>query len=550
MDREPVERLFNFRPVLFSAVFLCLGIVFSYFREIKGISPLFAFLPLGMLPCSFFLTENKKKTLAAVLALVVAFSIGAASFSLSFSSYQRVDAVDGYYTVEGRITEKALGGERCKLRIEHLKLNGNEVDGALIAYMPASVADSLRLSDKVKFSSFVQVNTQAFDDYGFRAEAIAENSRFYAGTVSQVAVTGHQTDWLLAVRQKIGETVKRGMDETPAAVTLAVLLGDTSAMDEGVLENVRRGGIAHIFAVSGLHVGTLFAVLTALMKKTRLQALPKVVRFLLALCVLVFYGGVCGYSASVVRATVTCLALYLYRLLGEKTDSLETISFAALCVLLFQPTQLFAVGFQLSFAACYGIAILSRPLGDAVHFLTEKAERVILQKLLKRPLPKPVDMFERDAPPPSLSALAKRSLISFLSVSVSAQAFTFPVLLLSFGYVSNAGLLLNCLFVPLLSVAFCPLLAFVAVACLLSVLQTAVLFVPNVVLSAVMLFFQTLDFSSAVTEGITLSAGGVIVYYVFLICLSDKCNVTRKQKFLSAGLCAVAFAVCFLAVNL
>lgn len=550
VDKEPDERLFNFRPVLFSAFFLCLGIVFSYFRETKEISPLFVFLPLGVLAAAFLLAQNKKKALAAAFALMLAFSLGATSFSLAFSSYRRVDAVDGYYTVEGRITEKSLGEENGKIRIENLKFDGNEVDGALIAYLPSSLASSLQLSDKVKFSSYVQVNTQAFNDYGFRAEAIAESTRFYAGTVSQLSVTGHEKDRLLAVRQKIGEAVQKGMGETPAGVTLAVLLGDTSAMDEGLLENVRRGGIAHIFAVSGLHIGTLFAVLIALMKKTKLYALPKAVRFLLVLCVLLFYGGVCGYSASVVRATVTCLALYLYRLLGEKSDSLETISFAAICVLLFQPTQLFAVGFQLSFAACYGIAIFSRPLGETAHCLIAKGEGLILQKLFKRPPKEAVDMFERDTAPPSLYELAKRSAIGFLSVSVSAQAFTFPVQLISFGYVSNAGLFLNCLFVPLLSVVFCPLLAFVVAASLLSVFGTAILFVPNVVLSALMLLFEAVDFSSAVSEGASLSAGGVIVYYLFFLCLSDKYNGTRKQKILSAGICAAAFAVCFFAVNL
>lgn len=543
-------RLFNFRPILFSAVFLCLGILFSYYRETAGLSPLFALLPLGGLLLSFLLTEDKKRTLAAVLALALVFSLGVLSFSLTLSSYRRVEAVDGYYAVEGRITEKSVGGETSKLRIENLKLNGREVDGAMSAYTPSSVANSLRLSDTVEFWSYVQVNTEAFDNYGFRAEAIAENRRFYAGTLSEITVTGHKTDWFLTVREKIGETVGRGMDETPAAVTLAVLLGDTSAMDEGLLENIRRGGIAHIFAVSGLHIGTLFGVLTALMKKTRLKLLPKAFRWTLALFVLLFYGGVCGYSASVVRAIVTCLSLYLYRLLGEKSDSLETISFAAICVLFLQPTQLFAVGFQLSFIACYGITLLSRPLADLTRRMLRKGEALVLQKLLKRPQKPPIDMFKSDTPPPTLYEQAKRSVISFLSVTVSAQTFTFPVLLLSFGYVSDAGLILNCLFVPLLSVAFCPLLAFVLVACLLSAMETVVLFLPNIVLSSVLLFFQTWDFTAAVTEGLTLSAGGVIVYYLGLLCCSDKCNVTKMQKLLSVGICAAAFLISCLAVNL
>lgn len=543
VDKEPVERLFNFRPLLFSAFFLCLGILFSYLRECKEGSPLLAALPFGVLLVAFLLKKDKKKALAAVLALAFAFSIGAISFSLNLSSYRRIEVVDGYYTVEGRVTEKALGGERCKVRLDEVTLDGEGVNGGLTLSLPASVANSLQLSDRVQFFSRVQVDVGAFDSYGFRGVAIAENIRFKVGEVSEFRVTGHQKDWLLTVRQKIGDTVRKGMDEIPAAVTLAILLGDTSAMDEDLLENVRKGGIAHIFAVSGLHIGTLFAVLTALMGKTKLYRFSKFFRWLIVLTVLLFYGGVCGYSASVVRSIVTCLALYFYRLAGGKSDTLETISFAAVCVLLFQPTQLFAVGFQLSFAACYGIAFLARPFADVAHAILERTEQFILRKVLKIPPTPPVDMFVSDTPPPSMYTLCKRKAVGFLSVSVAAQAFTFPILLLSFGYVSNAGLLLNCLFVPLLGVAFCPLLFFCVTASILAALEKVVLFLPNTVLSALMLVFQTLDFSKAVTEGLALSVGTVGVYYLWLLCFSDKWNITSRQKRFLIVLCGVAFAI-------
>ena len=161
-----------------------------------------------------------------------------------------------------------------------------------------------------------------------------------------------------------------------------------------------------------------------------------------------------------------------------------------------------------------------------------------------------MDLFERDVPPPSLYVVARRSVISFLSVSISAQAFTFPVLLLSFGYVSNAGLLLNCLFVPLLSAAFCPLLVFVMAACLIAAWETIVLFIPNVVLSAVLLVFQTLDFSTELTQGLALSAGAVVAYYAALLFCSDKCNVAKKQKLFLIGIFAVAFGISFATLNL
>ena len=96
----------------------------------------------------------------------------------------------------------------------------------------------------------------------------------------EAKVIGEKFDLFLFLRARAEEVIECGMDETSAAVTKGVLFGDTMSMDEELYDNVRRGGIAHIFAVSGLHVGALFAFCLLLTKKTALRRLPKFLRFL------------------------------------------------------------------------------------------------------------------------------------------------------------------------------------------------------------------------------------------------------------------------------
>ena len=134
---------------------------------------------------------------------------------------------------------------------------------------------------------------------------------------------------------------------------------------------------------------------------------------------ILFYAGVCGFTLSSLRAAVMCAVSVCAKLACKKYDGLNSLSIAVIIILIITPTSLFSVGFQLSVCAAGGIIALSKNF--AKPFKNKK-------------LPK--------------------KLVNAVSVSLSAQVATFPVLLVNFGYVSGAGLLLNVLILPLLSVIF------------------------------------------------------------------------------------------------
>jgi competence protein ComEC len=173
--------------------------------------------------------------------------------------------------------------------------------------------------------------------------------------VESCVVVGKKFDFFGSIRTRIAEVLYRGMDIETASVTMAVLTGNTAGIEDGLLENMRYGGIAHIFAVSGLHVGDLFAFCLFFTSKTPLRKMPKIARFFLVAFLLIFYGGICGFSASVIRATVLCLVGYAAKLLGVSVDRFEALGVGGVIVLLISPVELFSPGFQLSFLACLGI---------------------------------------------------------------------------------------------------------------------------------------------------------------------------------------------------
>ena len=135
---------------------------------------------------------------------------------------------------------------------------------------------------------------------------------------------------------------------------------------------------------------------------------------------------------------------------------------------------------------------------------------------------------------------SRSKVFSFLAVTFSAQLFTAPVLIGSYGYLSAWGLLLNALFVPCVGIIFSLTLGFSALACLLpSSFAVVVLWIPNLLWTISLLIFQTLDFS-VLFERVTLNGLAIFCYYAFLIVLSGKFNLNGKEK--KTLLCALALS--------
>ena len=143
--------------------------------------------------------------------------------------------------------------------------------------------------------------------------------------------------------------MKMGSEEA-RAFARGVLFGDTSGMDEEELAEFRGNGTAHILAVSGLHIGALASVLTALRRRCggRFSVIPCVILFLV-------YGEASCWSPSVVRA----VSLAVLAMAGELTDRPYDSTEAAACVsfllLTFRPFMIFDQGFQMSFLALLAI---------------------------------------------------------------------------------------------------------------------------------------------------------------------------------------------------
>lgn len=152
------------------------------------------------------------------------------------------------------------------------------------------------------------------------------------------------------------------LSSTYSPLVKALAIGDKSGLSPELRDLLARGGVSHLFAISGLHLAliglALYAVgLTLYRRSTRLllAAPPARILPLLIAPLLILYLLWTGIGVSTQRALLMVLAGSALFLLRRKTEPLNILCFAALALLLCQPLLLFTPSFQLSFAALSGI---------------------------------------------------------------------------------------------------------------------------------------------------------------------------------------------------
>ena len=205
-----------------------------------------------------------------------------------------------------------------------------------------------------------------------------------------------------------------GVDGSAYAVVAAMALGDKSQLTRELRDAYTISGASHILALSGLHLGIIYTLLSLLLSRRRWQMVSQIL-IIVSIWLFVFLVGL---SASVVRSAVM-VSIYALLSLGHRDKlSVNTLAFAAIVMLLFNPMALFDVGFQLSFMAVLTI-LLFYPL---------------LESLWSQPFLLDYRLF--------------RWLWTMLSVSCAAQIGVAPLIAYYFGRISCYFLLANLVVVP------------------------------------------------------------------------------------------------------
>jgi competence protein ComEC len=168
-------------------------------------------------------------------------------------------------------------------------------------------------------------------------------------------------------RTRFGYFVKSRFPRPEGEILNAITVGDKGGMPNRVKDLFSEAGIAHILAISGLHVGAIalafyLAIKWILKRSEYLLIRLQVPRFTAGLTIipLFIYTAVAGFATPVMRAFLM-IAVYLGSVvLGKEENKLNTLGFSAFIILLWQPWALFDLSFQLSFSAVLGIIFINK----------------------------------------------------------------------------------------------------------------------------------------------------------------------------------------------
>lgn len=349
------RRLFNRRPVCFFALFLAFGIIVA--EGFYALPHLYRLIPL-LLTAAVCVIFAAKPKLRGFLCLAVAFLTGFVSCSGAADVYDSrlVDDVSGTFTarVSGEII---VEDGTAEFYVEDLAVNGEVLKGECRVYVPMTAPD-FGVGDVISIQGeLVASRHEAFDSY-FSSNAL-NGIYFTIWADSAEFLAAGEPDFILGIQLEISRLFYEHMDEDASVIARALVIGDKRGIDDLLYGDVQASGLAHVLAVSGLHITALASAVYWLFRKLGIN--PKIA-LVVVLAISLFYIALCDFVPPAVRAFVMTAVFNFGSAFGYKRDGLSALGFAAAAIMIFSPFSLMHVGFLLSVFSLLGIMAFADPI--------------------------------------------------------------------------------------------------------------------------------------------------------------------------------------------
>lgn len=385
----------------------------------------------------------------AGLSLVALVLLGMARYRAALPDLHAPDAVAAYRDT-GREVDLAgvivappeRQGDRAVLRVQAERLRFTDetdhlpVHGLVLVWAPWR---DLRYGDRVVLRGDLQ-SPPPGSTFDYRAY-LARQGIYAVLKASRVGVLAHDQGnpflaALFALRRRALVEVERLWPQPEAGLLAGILLGDDKHISQSLYQNFRDTGTAHIIAISGFNITLIAGVLMAWLGRWWGPLWGS----LAAVLGIGVYTVFVGADAAVVRAAFMGSLTVLARRTDRPNHPYTALVFAAALMALLQPTVLWDVGFQLSFAATWGLMRYAEPLTQGAAALLRP---LLGPRLTRRILP---------------------TLSDALLLTLAAQLATLPISAWHFHRLSLVALVSN----PLILLAQAPLMLSAGIALLLA----------------------------------------------------------------------------------
>ncbi|WP_348824288.1 ComEC/Rec2 family competence protein [Flavobacterium aestuarii] len=361
-------------PLVRITIAFILGILFSYF--VKPILPLI-FIIL-VISCVFFIriyyafkADTKPYFLFGIATYLLAFFIGATTQTVHTEALQPNNYTHCKHIFDNDHTFTLTLREKLKNTIynERYIAQLNSIDGEktsgkiLLNIRKDSLAHSFIIGNQLKINSSINKNTSQKNPNQFDYAKYLENKQIYAQLYAepneiQIGSIIEKDIWYYtaALRTRIIQNLEKSQFQTKELnVAIALIMGQQQDIDPEIVQDYQYAGAVHILSVSGLHIGFILFFVTFILKPFPNTKKGLFIKLLIAVASLWLFGVMAGLAPSVVRSVTMFSFVAIGQYLRRSTNIYHTLLISVLLILLFQPSFLFDVGFQLSYAALFFI---------------------------------------------------------------------------------------------------------------------------------------------------------------------------------------------------
>ena len=265
-------------------------------------------------------------------------------------------------------------------------------------------------------------NPAAFD----YSEYCAKQGLFYQAFVREhqcVALKAEaKTSWLSAIifkqQQSIIQLLRKYIPFSAQGIAEALLIGYKEDLDKDLVQAYSNTGVVHIIAISGLHLGVIYALLLLILKPFARFKIMRLIKPVLLIAGLWMFSWLSGACPSVLRSAVMFTCIVLGQTFNKQTSIYNNLAASAFILLAYNPFFLWDAGFQLSYAAVFSIVVGMKNIYHLLYFKHKWVD----------------------------------AIWKFNAVTLSAQLFTLPFVLYHFHQFPNYFLCSNWIAVPLSSI--------------------------------------------------------------------------------------------------
>lgn len=341
------------RPFFPLVVALVLGIISSYYFQF---TVAFVLMLLVFFVLIFIYSIISHKNIQYILISIL-FLLG---ILISTSNNSILTSYIGknieFEAIVDEVIDTTTENGRYIIKVD--KLNGKFIKSEKVMLSIISNKD-LKLGDKINIIGILKepmANTNP-KLYNYKLNLMSQKI-FTTITIKNYGLKNitHEPSFRYRVKSSFTNKVENlfnpYLNERNSELITSIILGNSSYINEDNLILYRELGLAHILAVSGLHIGIISGFLIFIFSRLGIK---RRINVMISLSIIWCYGFLIGYPPSILRASIMFSLLFYSTVVHEPYDSINTLSIACFILLILNPYYLFNLGFQLSFGAAFSI---------------------------------------------------------------------------------------------------------------------------------------------------------------------------------------------------